>query len=73
MGKLGAGFTGGLIALTYQNGLLNDDMEETEFADDDVLSEYPPILDEDGNPMILEENDGEPYYRQMSADEYNNY
>lgn len=73
MGKLGAGFTGGLIALTYQNGLLNDDMQDTEFADSEVLSDYPPILDEDGNPLMLEENDGEPYYRAMSDYEYSQY
>lgn len=70
MQKLGSGFTGGLIALTFQNGLL---AEDTDFADDNALSEYPPILDEYGNAVVLEENDGEPYYRPLTQNEMNYY
>lgn len=63
MEKLGSGFTGGLVALTFQNGLM---AEETDFAEEGVLSEYPPILDENGNPVILEENNGDAYYRPLN-------
>lgn len=69
MPTLGAGFTGGMMALTYQNGLLADDLEESEFADDDVLSEQPMALDEEGNPLILEEGDGDPYWRSLTENE----
>ena len=71
MPTLGAGFTGGMMALTYQNGLLADgELDESEFADDDVLSEQPMALDEDGNPLILEEgNDGEQYWRSLTESE----
>jgi len=70
MGSVGSGFTGGTMALAFQNGLLADnDLEENEFADDDVLSEMPMALDEDGNPLILEEGDGEPYWRSLTENE----
>ena len=70
MGSLGAGFTGGTMALAFQNGLLADsELDENEFADEDVLSEQPMALDEDGNPLILEENDGEPYWRSLTESE----
>lgn len=67
MPQLGSGFAGGMAALTFQNGLLNDD--DASFADEDVLSDNPMVLDENGTPMILEENDGDPFYRYMSEDE----
>ncbi len=67
MPTLGAGFTGGMMALTYQNGLLADD--NTEFADEEVLSDSPMALDEEGNPLILEEGDGEPYWRSLTESE----
>jgi hypothetical protein len=70
MEKLGSGFTGGLIALTFQNGLMADD---TDFAEESVLSEYPPVLDEYGNAVILEENDGEAYYRPLNDAERDFY
>lgn len=68
MPTLGAGFTGGMMALTYQNGLLAD-LDDNEFADDNVLSDQPMALDEGGNPLILEENDGEPYWRNLTENE----
>ena len=73
MGQLGHGFTGGMVALTFQNGLLNDDMQDTDFAEENVLNDYPPVLDEQGNPMILEEGDGEPYYRPLNDYELSQY
>jgi len=71
MSNIGQGFTGGQIALAFQNGLLNDN---NEFADSDVLSDSPMVLDEDGvTPMILEEGDGEPYYRYLTEEEMQEY
>ncbi len=69
MGSVGSGFTGGTMALAFQNGLLADELEENEFADDNVLSDSPMALDEDGNPLILEEGDGEPYWRSLTENE----
>lgn len=74
MASVGAGFTGGLMALTFQNGLLaEDDMQETEFADDDSLSDQPIFLDEDGNPMFLNDGGGEPFYQYLNEDEMAEY
>jgi len=67
MGSTGAGFTGGTMALTFQNGLMNED---ANFADDSSLSDQPLFLDEDGNPMVLEEGeDGSASYRYLSEAE----
>lgn len=75
MQQIGAGFAGGMMALTFQNGLLADDndMQETDFAEDTILSEQPLFLDENGNPMILSESDGEPYLRYLSEEEMAEY
>lgn len=69
--SVGAGFTGGQIALTFQNGLLNDEMEETEFADSESLEEMPLYLDAAGEPFVIEEdsNTGESYTRYLSEEE----
>lgn len=71
MPMLGAGFTGGLMALTFKDGLMAEDsmQEDTNFADESVLSDMPLFLDEAGNPMILEESNGEASLRYLSADE----
>lgn len=59
----GAGYTGGLLALTFQNGLLADD---ADFAPGDSLSDKPIYLDSEGNPMVLEEGGN---YRYLEEDE----
>ncbi len=70
MASVGSGFTGGLMALTFQAGLLaEDDMQETDFADNDVLSDQPIFLDEDGNPMFLNDGGGEPFYQYLNEEE----
>lgn len=69
MSSLGQGFTGGTMALAFQNGLLADELDENEFADENVLNDSPMALDESGNPLILEENDGEPYWRNLTESE----
>lgn len=67
MPHTGAGFTGGMTALTFQNGLLG---EEESFADEDALSDMPLFLDDDGRPMVLEESDdGRAGYRYLSEEE----
>ncbi len=67
---VGAGYTGGLIALTFQNGLLGDDMEENDYANQNALSEMPLYLDEGGEPFVIEEGeDGEAYKRYLSDEE----
>lgn len=73
MASVGAGFTGGLMALTFQNGLLAEDMQETEFADENVLADQPIFMDEDGNPMFLNDGDGEPFYQYLSEEEIAEY
>lgn len=73
MASVGAGFTGGLMALTFQNGLLAEDMQETEFADENVLADQPIFMDEDGNPMFLNDGDGQPYYQYLSEEEIAEY
>jgi len=44
------------------------EMEETEFADDEMLDE-PEYLDEDGNPMFLAEDGNFYYLEEMNEDE----
>lgn len=61
-GNVGAGFTGGMMALTFQNGFLNDD---ASFADDDALAELPLYLDENDSPMVLEDGN----FRYLEDDE----
>lgn len=75
MPSVGSGFTGGLFALTFQNGLMadGDDMQETDFADENVLADQPIFLDENDNPMVLEEGEGDPYYRYLSEEELMEY
>lgn len=73
MASVGAGFTGGLMALTFQNGLLAEDMQETEFADENVLADQPIFMDEDGNPMFLNDGDGQPFYQYLSEEEIAEY
>lgn len=65
MPQVSAGFVGGATALTFQNGLLGED--DGSFADDDVLSDMPLFLDEDGNAMVLDEDAGE--FRYLTEDE----
>lgn len=57
--NVGAGFTGGLMALSFQNGLLNDN---ANFASEESLMDGPIFLDEDDRPMVLEEQDGQMRY-----------
>ncbi len=73
MAAAGSGFTGGLMALAFQNGLLADDMEEQDFADENILSDEPIFLDEDGNPMFLNENGGEPFMQYLNDAEAQAY
>ena len=69
MANTGAGFTGGMMALSFQNGFLNDD-DDTNFADEDSLSDMPLFLDDNGEPMVLEEGeDGQTGYRYLSDEE----
>jgi hypothetical protein len=49
----GAAFTGGMLALTFQNGFLNED---APFADENALAEMPIYLDENDCPMVMQEN-----------------
>lgn len=70
--KVGSGFTGGMMALTFQNGLMNDgDLEDnTEFADEDVLSEQPVFLDENDQPMyLMDDGQGGTYYQYLNDEE----
>lgn len=53
--KMGAGFSGGLMALNLKQGLGDDD--NTEFADDDVLEEGEIYETQDGNYVRML-NDG---------------
>lgn len=70
IGTIGHGFTGGMFALAFPNGLLADNMEETEFADSDVLSDSPLYLDEAGTPLILDEDgQGNEFFRPMTENE----
>jgi len=75
MASAGSGFTGGLMALAFQNGLLaeDDEMQEEYFADDDVLSDEPIFLDEQGNAMFLNENGGEPFMQYLNEEELSIY
>ena len=71
MANTGAGFTGGMMALSFQNGFLNDD-DDTNFADEDSLSDMPLFLDDNGEAMVLEEGEnGESGFRYLSDDEIN--
>lgn len=65
MPVLSAGAVGGMVAMTFPNGTLNDG--EENFADNDVLSDMPLFLDDDGRPMVLEEGqDGSSGFRYLS-------
>lgn len=61
--KIGAGWAGG-YAYSVTDRLITkgmSEMENTNYADDDSMSEYPDALDEGGNPLFLAE-DGNFYY-----------
>lgn len=66
MPAMGAGFTGGMVALAFQNGLMADD---AEFTDPNSLADAPLFLDEENNPMVLEEGPDGAQYRYLSEDE----
>lgn len=67
MPSTGAGFFGGMVALNFQNGLLADD---ANFADENALADMPIFLDENDQPMVLEEGeDGTSGYRYLSDEE----
>jgi hypothetical protein len=68
---VGSGFTGGMIALNFQNGLMGEDMEEEEFADETSLEEMPLYLDAAGEQFVIEEdpNSGESYTRYLTEEE----
>lgn len=63
--KLAAGMAGGygytLLDELLGERALSEDWDDTDYADDDAMSEYPDALDEEGNPMFLAE-DGNLYY-----------
>lgn len=68
---IGGGFgmpqTGAGVAGAYAYNLIDNlksglsEMEDTKYADEDALDQYPDALDEEGNPMFLAE-DGNFYY-----------
>lgn len=64
-GAIGNSFTGGMFALAFQGGLLNDN---ANFADTATMQ--PLYLDESGTPLILEEDSqGNEFFREMTAEE----
>ena len=68
MDGISAGIAGAWAADTSKEVLGLADMNDTDFADDDVLDE-PEYLDEMGNPMYLAE-DGQFYYMdEMNEDD----
>lgn len=60
--NIAAGMSGGYgyTLMSELSGGLSE-MEDTEYVDQDELSEYPDALDENNNPLFLAE-DGELYY-----------
>jgi hypothetical protein len=66
--SLGSGFAGGMTALAFKDGFLNED---GEFADDDVLSDEdtPIYLDEDNNPLMLNEDGSFHYLSEAELEE----
>lgn len=65
-----SGFTGGMMALNFQGGFLNEGEEETNFADEESLSDMPLFLDAEGEPFVIEEDEsGETYTRYLSERE----
>jgi len=67
---MGNGYTGGQIALAF-SAPATPMNEEAEFAEENSLSDKPLFLDENNNPMVLEEDlqDGTSYYRYLSEEE----
>jgi hypothetical protein len=67
--SLGSGFAGGMAALAFKDGFLSDG--ETDFADDDALSDddAPLYLDEDGNPLMLNEDGSVTYLDEADLEE----
>lgn len=54
--SIGSGFSGGMTALAFPQGLLNEG--DANFADENSLADNAPIfLDKDGEPMTLEEGE----------------
>lgn len=66
--NVGAGFTGGMMALSFQNGVLNDG---ADYASNDSLMDGPIWLDENDQPMTLEEGEEGPQLRYLSDEEIN--
>lgn len=64
--KLTNGMVGSMTGQSFPNGLSDDD---ASFADEDVLSDMPLFLDDDGSPMVLEEGDDGAQYRYLSDEE----
>lgn len=64
--NVGAGFAGGLMALSFQNGLLADG---ADYANENSLMDGPIWLDENDQPMTLEEGEDGPQLRYLSDDE----
>lgn len=63
-----AGFVGGMVAQVFPTGLNDDD--DQNYANRNSLSDMPLFLDEDGQPMVLEEGeDGSSGYRYLSESE----
>lgn len=69
MPTVAGGFTGGMVALAFKDGVMNEG--DTQFAQPDVLDPNTPLyLDEDtGAPMVLEEGENGAQYRYLSAEE----
>lgn len=55
MPNVGAGFAGGMTAMSFPNGLLGED-DNANFADDESLNEPSIFLDDDGDAMMLHED-----------------
>jgi len=61
MPNTGAGMAGAFGVIAYQKLRSGNLQEEYDYANPDVLSEYPMFADAQGNPMALAE-DGNLYY-----------
>jgi hypothetical protein len=62
-----AGAVGAMTAANFPNGLSDgDDSDNANFADQNVLSDMPLFLDDNGRAMVLEEGEDGANYRYLS-------